>query len=233
LEIEAMIANPASAPADLGATVSALRRAQPARALVVMTAGVLVILVLAAIFGSKYFHSNSLGANGAGRVTPPLVMMMDSPNPALVYDEETIAANGTNADVISDILADLPVRKQKETVGPEWRRDEDVLKFRPDLIIIHFSAFDPRRGFTPKDRFKVLVKFLADTPTKLLIYSRRPGGPLREQVDSILEDLYAEHPGLKQRIYTFSVSDYGPQHWRDRVTGSQLKLMVKDILKLQ
>ena len=40
----------------------------------------------------------------------PLVILMDSPHPARVYDEETRAVNGTNADVLSDILLDLPIR---------------------------------------------------------------------------------------------------------------------------
>ena len=45
--------------------------------------------------------------------TPPLVIMMDSPHPVRVYDEETLEAAGTNADAISDILSDLPIVRQK------------------------------------------------------------------------------------------------------------------------
>jgi predicted Ser/Thr protein kinase len=215
LEIDAIIASQTPLAVNRAERISTSKRAY--------IAGALAILAIAVL--TSFWKTAAVPAL-------PLVVMMDSPNPALVYDEETIAANGTNADVISDILADLPVRKQKETVGTEWHRDEELLKFRPDLIIIHFSAFDPSRGFVPKDRFKILVKFLSDAPTKLLIYSRRPGTALRNQVDTLLTDLYKEHPLLKQRVFTFSVSDYEPR-WRSRVTGSQLKLAVKDILKLQ
>ena len=51
--------------------------------------------------------------------TLPLVVMMDSPHPTRVYDEETLATNGTNSDVISDILLDLPIRRRRESIGPE------------------------------------------------------------------------------------------------------------------
>ena len=60
--------------------------------------------------------------------------MMDSTHPFRIYDEETIAANATNADVVSDILADLPILRQKETIGPDWHRDEDILRFGPALL---------------------------------------------------------------------------------------------------
>ncbi|OLC70050.1 MAG: hypothetical protein AUH78_22115 [Gemmatimonadetes bacterium 13_1_40CM_4_69_8] len=68
------------------------------RSLRALVASVVVATVLAAGWG--WLHSRA-----AHR---PLVILMDSPNPARIYDEETIRASGTNADVISDIrrLAD-------------------------------------------------------------------------------------------------------------------------------
>jgi hypothetical protein len=45
-------------------------------------------------------------------------------------------------DNISDILLDLPIRRQRETIGPSWHRDEEILQFHPYLIIIHFSGFN-------------------------------------------------------------------------------------------
>src|SRR2546430_13654797 len=80
----------------------------------------------------------------------PLVIMMDSPHPGRIYDDETIRASGTNADVISDILADLPIVRQKESGGPGWHRYDEVVSFHPDLIVMHYSTFrgsdadDPR-----------------------------------------------------------------------------------------
>jgi len=54
----------------------------------------------------------------------PLVVMMDSPHPDFVYDQVIQEASGTNADAINDILADLPIDRQKEAVGGRWHRDQ-------------------------------------------------------------------------------------------------------------
>src|SRR5437763_361652 len=101
----------------------------------------------------------------------PLVIMMDSPYPGRIYDEETIRASGTNADVISDILADLPIVRQKESGGPGWHRYDELVSFNPDLIVMHYSTFrgsnadDPRRGSR---------RFSATSPTGPRAFSSTP-----------------------------------------------------------
>src|SRR5205814_10086979 len=97
------------------------------RGLRMLTASILVATVLAAGWGWLHWRA-------AHR---PLVILMDSPNPARIYDEETIRASGTNADVISDILADLPIVRQKESGGPGWHRYDELVSFNPDLIVMH------------------------------------------------------------------------------------------------
>ncbi len=157
---------------------------------------------------------------------------MDSPHPARVYDEETLNANGTNADVLSDILAGLAVRRQKEAIGPDWHRDEEILRFGPDLVIIHYSGFRQEDGSGPRTRLKLLIRFLAGSDTKLLIYSRAPESRLRADVDELLQDLYEDYSDLRERIHVFGVTDYGPPKWLDAGTSGNLKLRVKDILDL-
>jgi hypothetical protein len=177
---------------------------------------------------------------GSNEVAPavsarrPLVIMMDSPHPARVYDKETLAANGTNADVISDILSDLPIRRQKETIGPGWHRDEEVKLFEPDLIVVHYSGFLAEASpDEPRERLKTLIKFFADTPTKFLIYSRNPRAVLNDNLSRLLADLYAEKPELRQRIRGFGLSDHGPPRWVNSATGPELKLVVKEMLQLR
>jgi uncharacterized membrane protein (UPF0136 family) len=164
----------------------------------------------------------------------PLVIIMDSPHPTRVYDEEIRAANGTNADVVSDILLDLPIRRQKEAIGPEWHRDQEILSFNPDLIIIHFSGFrQDMVGDAPRDRFKLFIQFFAETDTEFLVYSRRTNTRLKEDVIELLGDLEEEHPGLLQRVRTFGVLDYGRPQWLDPATAAHLKLAVKEMLSLE
>jgi len=73
--------------------------------------------------------------------TPAVVILMDTSAPIGVYDPDTRRNSGTNADDLSNILRDFPIVLHKETVGSMWDREDQVLKQRPDLIMIHRSAF--------------------------------------------------------------------------------------------
>jgi len=198
---------------------------------------VLSLTVVALAFGWLGFRalpSDSgpvTSTEGAG-VSLPLVIMMDSPHPDRVYDEETLAANGTNADVISDILLDLPIRRQRETIGPDWHRDEEILQFEPDLVVIHYSGF--RQGFSDgqRDRLKLFMTYFADSKTEFLLYSRQPEAGLRAGVDDLLVDLDEEHPGFLARVHVFGLPDHGSRVWRNPLTANALKLRVKDILDI-
>jgi serine/threonine protein kinase len=166
----------------------------------------------------------------------PLVIMMDSPHRERVYDEETIRASGTNADVISDILADLPIVRQKETGGPGWHRYDEMLAFHPDLVIIHYSTFRGSDSGDARPGLKTFLSYFADRDrhTRFLIYTRSREAAVREVVDSLMADVEAQHPGLLARIAFFGTPDHGGgPHWRDPVTAGELKLAVKRILGLQ
>ena len=160
----------------------------------------------------------------------PLVIIMDSPHPARVYDEQTRAANATNADVLSDVLLDLPVRRQTEPIGLDWGRNEEILRFGPDLIVIHYSGFREEDGSGPRERLRLLISFFGESDTRFLIYSRAEEAALRQVTDDLLRDLYAEHPGLLDRIGVFGLNDYGPPSWLSPLTTEPLKLRVKQIL---
>ncbi len=162
----------------------------------------------------------------------PLVILMDSHHPARVYDEETRAANATNADVLSDVLLDLPIRRQRESIGPEWHRDEEILRFDPELIVIHYSGFRQADGSGPRERLRLLISFFGESDTRFLIYSRAAEAALRVAVNGLLADLYAEHPGLLERVSVFGLDDYGPPSWLSPLTTNPLKLRVKQILAI-
>ena len=164
----------------------------------------------------------------------PLVILMDSPHPSRIYDEETIRTSGTNADVISDIMADLPIVRQKETGGPGWHRYDELLAFHPDLIVMHYSTFRGADTDDPRPPLKVFLRYFADQATRFLIYTRTPEADVRRVVDSLMADVEAQHSGLLARISVFGTPDHGGSpHWRDPVTAGELKLAVKRILKLK
>jgi hypothetical protein len=230
LEIDDLLTTPQGAVAAMPPPSSPVSRRAGMGTLVVL---VLVAAALGAFAVRFISRDPSASPAAATSSSLPLVIMMDSAYPARVYDPETLAAGGTNADAISDLLADLPIRRQKETIGPQWHRDEEIRQFQPDLILIHYSGFLQEAPLSePRTRLKVLVQFLAETPTQILIYGRNTEANMNSQVSTLLGDLYLKHPGLQQRIRAFGLLDYGPPRWVNTVTGTQLKLVVKEMLHL-
>ena len=200
--------------------------------IITVLAAIIVLLAgnlwLAGDSGSPDANSHSAAVS----TTQPLVVVMDSHNRSTIYDDETAAAGGTNADVVSDILLDLPIKRQKEAVSPDWHRDEEILGFDPDLIVIHWSAFREEGVFGPRVRLKLLIEYFANSETQFLIYSRQEENELDAAVQELLADLDQQYPGLLQRIHVFGLLDYGEPRWLDPTTAANLKLRVKTILAL-
>ena len=194
----------------------------------------LALLVLGT--GSGWLGVRVLQPGGTETPRPPaaepLVVLMDSPHPARVYDEETRAANATNADVLSDILLDLPIRRQRESIGPDWHRDEEILQFEPELIVIHYSGFRQEDGSGPRERLKLLISYFVESDTRFLVYSRAYEEDLEQNMENLLADLAVGHPGLMSRIGVFGLNDYGPPSWLNPLTANPLKLRVMEILGL-
>ena len=163
---------------------------------------------------------------------PPIVLIMDTPASHGVYERSTRDKSGTNADDLNEVLRDLPVVIHKETISATWDREDQILKQRPRLILIHRSGFfhsmNQELGFGyPGDsanfdeaRFRQLYE-IADNKlaallgfigqqspsTEFLVYSRGTGGGWSE--DQYRADwvraLEGRFPSLKGRVTTINV----------------------------
>jgi DNA-binding SARP family transcriptional activator len=175
------------------------------------------------------------GPGGATNETNrlPVVVLMDSPHPSRVYDEETRQASGTNADIINDVLRDLPIQRIKETVGPLWHRDEEVRMLAPALIVMHLSSFCEERCDPQRLRLRSFLEYLAETDTRFLIYSRITTDTLAMELRQIMGDLPRRFPELSARVHIFSALDHGTPHWKDPATAAALKLRVRELLELR
>jgi hypothetical protein len=73
----------------------------------------------------------------------PVVFLMDTPQKHGVYDDDVYASNGTNATVLREVLGDLLPSGSffKETLDARWHSEAHVIARRPNLILIHRSAF--------------------------------------------------------------------------------------------
>ena len=119
-------------------------------------------------------------APAAERTEVPLVVFMDSAHPARVYDEETLDAGQTNADLLAERLGDLPIRRISETISPVWRRDGVIAALEPELIVIHYSGFREEDGSGPRERLRYFLTQFGASETEFVIYSRTGGAALDE-----------------------------------------------------
>ncbi len=189
----------------------------------------------------------------------PVVFLMDTPAPYGVYDPETLRDSGTNADDLNDLLRDLPVVLFKETLGSTWDREDQLLKQRPDLILIHRSAFfhsaaseldiryppfdDPEEDARFLRAYAIVLSKLeaflgyvglGDPQTKFLIYSRGSGGVWPEtEREEWVSEVEKRFPHLKGRVFTFFVAgEIEVRSFRDPVIGRALREQVVEMLGL-
>jgi len=182
----------------------------------------------------------------------PVVVLMDTFAPRGVYDQETRDNSGTNADVLSEVLRDLPVVLNKEGVGSTWDREDQVLRQRPDLIVIHRSAFfhsmNLELGFGYGDepvydeeratrlyeyadnKLMAFFGFIAQgrPTTAFLVYSR--GWPDDDFRADWVAQLEGRFPSLKGRVNTMSVPGGRRGPWHDPETVRMLKERVVSVL---
>jgi hypothetical protein len=109
---------------------------------------------------------------------------------------------------------------------------EEIRQLRPDLILIHFSAFCAEQCEPHRIRMRAFLQYLADTHTRFLIYSRKPPAVFGEEMKDMLGDLPIRYPTLLSRIDTFPVRTHGSPHWKDPATAAAFKLRVKQLLGL-
>jgi serine/threonine protein kinase len=215
------------------ATVADLSRPKSKRRLVWATLLVaMVALASTIIWKGRLYWFNHLAQT-------PVVVLMDSPLPDRVYDPETRKNGGTNADDITDILQDLPVVIEKENTSPLWHREDQVVREKPALIVIHRSCFaDATVGLDPQSTAlqiadKKLESFLGyaslgNPRTKFLTYTRRSS----DQGAWVL-DLEKRFPQLKGRVVALIVPG-GSEHatFRDPETKRMIREQVRSILGL-
>ena len=201
----------------------------------------------------------SLDGTGASGNDVPIVVLMDTPAHRGVYDQQTRDASGTNADVLSDGLRDLPVLLQKESIGAAWDREDQVLRQNPDLILIHRSGFfhsiaqelglaypDDEDEFDESQWQRTyaigddkLIAFLGfvgngNPNTRFLVYSRGTGGEFAGENSEWVAAVEGRFPTLEGRVSTMMVPgglDGGGFRRQDAIEA--VRSRVREILSLE
>jgi hypothetical protein len=193
------------------------------------------VLVVVAMAGALLWRMKGESVASSGK--NPVIVLMDSTFVDRVYDPITLKNGGSNADDITDILRGLPVSLVKEATSAVWRREAEVVKEHPALIVMHRSCFYTFPG-TAADDFgdlvdNKLVAFLGyvatvSPETRFIIYSRHSW-----EVDAVAakwrEDAVNRFPVLAGKLETWRVP-LDRATFRNPLTAQELKTSVERTL---
>jgi len=174
---------------------------------------------------------------------PPVIVLMDSTHPERIYDEQTRKAGGTNADDLTDVLRDLPVRLVKENTNRSWHREYEVLQENPALIVAHRSCFydatilgeaSRQEPFVNLswDKFELFAALVAQANprTRILTYSRGSWSDESARVKWIAS-MEQRFPPMKGRIEALRVNLQRPT-FRNAETAGEIRKLVVALLGL-
>lgn len=225
--------------------------------------GIEVTLLGVLIIGVGWIIFADISAGGEGGTHShgtPVVILMDTYAARGVYDEDTARKSGTNADVLSEVLAGLPVITQKEAIGSTWARESQLLQQHPSLILIHRSAFFhsmnqdlgvgyPDSGQEYSEEFNRLYKiadnklvaflgFLArgEGNIRFLVYSRGTGGGWTDPDYRAqwINQAVGRFPALEDRITAVAVpGGTAAGSFRREDAGELIRNYVRDTLGLE
>lgn len=203
-----------------------------------MSAAVLAAILLGGYATTRWW------AAGSGNATQ-VIVLMDSAHPQRVYDPATLKSGGTNADDLTDQLGDLGASLVKETTGPSWHREDQILAQNPDLVLVHRSAFydatllpDLKLNDTyfehlypaAADKLEVFLGYvaLANPRTRFVVYSRKSWASDAEKT-AWIASVERRFPRLTGRLFAYSVPLDRPT-FRHPDTAAEMKAIVRGLL---
>ena len=197
-----------------------------------------------AIAAPLLWLSSRSAPSAATRSGPSVIVLMDSTHPERIYDDQTRKAGGTNADDLTDLLRDLPVRLQKENTNATWHREYEVLQESPALIVAHRSCFYDATmlGEASRqlpfvnlswDKFEAFAGFIAtvNPRTKILAYSR---GSWKDEGERArwVETMSQRFPPLRGRLDAMRVP-LDRATFRHPATGAEIRKLIVAMLGLK
>jgi serine/threonine protein kinase len=203
-------------------------------------AGAAAVLAATVVASALVFSRRSAEPVATG---PPVIVLMDSLHPERVYDEQTRKAGGSNADDLTDLLRDLPVRLVKENTNASWHREYEVVQENPALIVAHRSCFYDATMLGEASREKAFIdlswdKFetfaglvaQANPRTRVLAYSRGSWSDEATRAKWVA-GMEQRFPPLKGRIDALRVNLDRPT-FRNPETGAEIRQRIVAMLGL-
>jgi len=166
------------------------------------------------------------------------VALLDSASPDLVFDDRTRLERLTNANDIYTVL--LPIKEIGDIrtflVSPtNWNMQPEVIKYNPDLLIIHRSCFEGTTNNlkTDDERFDQFLRDMAKTKSKIFVYTRSNILANESAKAEWIHQTETLIPALKGRISLFTFRRDWQKTFRDNdVVANELRYQVRAILGL-
>lgn len=219
----------------------------------------ILLLTLAVVAASLVRPWRTPSPGPSPRAGAPVIVIMDTLAPRGIYDEDTRQSGATNADVLNEVLRDLPVAIHKELIGATWDREDQLLKQQPALVMIHRSAlfhsmnqefgfgypgepgFDEvraRRLYEIADnKLGGILGFIgrSNGATRFLVYSRGTGGGWDDEQYRLdwVASLEGRFPSLQGRVTTLAIpGGVGEGSLHDEKTRQMFRQRVQALLGL-
>jgi hypothetical protein len=182
----------------------------------------------------------------------PTIVLMDTTAEGGVYDKEDRDSGASNTDKLSQVLKEIsPNGIVAMPVSKDWARDNEVVRKRPDVVVIHRSLFFHTVNAELKldktnamwqvtydlhdEKLRLFIGYVgSEVPdTHFLIYSRGTDKRwmdenFRTEWVTTLENRF---PVLKGRIHTIVIPNDQKGSFKDPATQGMMQNLVTGILK--
>ena len=187
--------------------------------------GVCVALLAIALFLQLRPHADS----------PLKIVFMDSYAKEDMYPGVNAAEGETNSHVIREMVNNINGLNAALVIEPtavNWNYEEILKKMNPDLVVIHYSAFENRTLSLPdraaKRKFHSFLKSMSRTKSKLFIYTRSTAFDDEKKKVTLFQE-----SGIDQSRISFYKFEFEEgQTLRDPTIERQLKDKVTQALGL-
>ena len=161
------------------------------------------------------------------------IVFMDSIVKVNIYDNENREKGIINSHRIRDIVNSIEGLDSELIIEPtcfEWIYEDNILKMNPDLIVIHYSAFELETvGYNDeraKSKFRTFLKYMKSSTSKFIIYTRGQHFEKDGDQRKIIEETGLE----KDKLFFFRVKS--PYTFKDPAIEREFKSLVREVIGL-
>ena len=169
--------------------------------------------------------------NDANSKLPAKIIFMDSIVKVNIYDKENREKGIINSQRLRDIVNSIEGINAELIIEPtsyEWKYEDNTFKMNPDLIIIHYSAFEietvGHNDARAKSKFRSFVKYMKNTKSKFLIYTRGEHFEKGEDKQRMIE----ESGIVENRFHFYKLPE--PYTFKDPTIEREFKTLVKSAM---